>query len=130
MAVLADGEDHFVREIARRTNLHTGTVVPILRSMFNAGLVEQSIEDVDARRVGRPQRKYSRITPDGRAWWASVKPTPTLTVEAVVKRAVEIVDIAVADYAGRVTHLPNNGVTFTRLDNVRAFLADPESWTD
>jgi DNA-binding PadR family transcriptional regulator len=54
------------RDIARQTELKTGTLHPILARLELVGWVESSWEDPAAHEAqGRPRRRYYRLTADG-----------------------------------------------------------------
>ena len=52
-------------EIARATDLKSGTLYPILARLERAGWVESSWEKVEASEAGRPRRRYYRLTGEG-----------------------------------------------------------------
>ncbi|WP_394617139.1 PadR family transcriptional regulator [Lentzea sp. JNUCC 0626] len=53
-------------DIARETNLKTGTLHPILNRLQQAGLIESFWEDpADHEDQGRPRRRYYRFTGSG-----------------------------------------------------------------
>ena len=52
-------------EVMALTGLPSGTVFPILARFEGLGWLESGWEDVDPAAVGRPQRRYYRLTPDG-----------------------------------------------------------------
>jgi DNA-binding PadR family transcriptional regulator len=53
-------------EIMRAAHLPSGTVYPLLRRLEGAGLVGSRWEGAaDARREGRPPRRYYELTPQG-----------------------------------------------------------------
>lgn len=65
-AFLADpAAELYGSEIADAAGLMSGTVHPILARLESAGWVESRWEDVDPQAVGRPARRYYRITADG-----------------------------------------------------------------
>ena len=53
-------------EIKRRTGLFTGTLYPILVRLEEAGWLESEWEDGDPRDLGRPRRRFYRVTDPGR----------------------------------------------------------------
>ncbi|WP_084685531.1 PadR family transcriptional regulator [Nonomuraea coxensis] len=52
-------------EICQAAGLAPGTIHPILVRFEGVGWLESRPEDVDPREVGRPRRRYYRLTPDG-----------------------------------------------------------------
>lgn len=54
-------------QIAEMTDLAAGTTYTILLRLQNDGWVEARWENVDPEEVGRPARRYYRITSDGAA---------------------------------------------------------------
>ena len=52
-------------ELGSLTGLASGTVHPILARLEGAGWVESFWEDIDTTAVGRPRRRYYRLTADG-----------------------------------------------------------------
>lgn len=52
-------------EICEKAELPTGTIHPILARFEAIGWLEQRWEDVDPSVVGRPRRRYYRLTRDG-----------------------------------------------------------------
>jgi DNA-binding PadR family transcriptional regulator len=59
------GEERYGYEVGEAAGLASGTVHPILARLEGAGWVESRWEDVDSSEVGRPARRYYRLTPDG-----------------------------------------------------------------
>lgn len=65
-ALLADPAGEFYGiEIGVAAGLMSGTVHPILARLESIGWVESRWEEVEPRAVGRPARRYYRITADG-----------------------------------------------------------------
>ncbi len=52
-------------EICGAAGLASGTIHPILARLEGAGWLESSWEDINPRAVGRPRRRYYRLSPDG-----------------------------------------------------------------
>ena len=52
-------------EICKAVGLAAGTVHPILYKFEDIGWLESRFEDIDPSEVGRPRRRYYRLTPDG-----------------------------------------------------------------
>ncbi len=52
-------------EVMALTGLPSGTVFPILARLEGLGWLESGWEDVDPAAVGRPQRRYYRLTQEG-----------------------------------------------------------------
>jgi len=59
------GEERYGYEVGEAAGLASGTVHPILARLEGAGWVESRWEDVDSSAVGRPARRYYRLTADG-----------------------------------------------------------------
>lgn len=65
-ALLADPTtDLYGSEIGEAAGLMSGTVHPILARLESAGWVESRWEDVEPQDVGRPVRRYYRLTGAG-----------------------------------------------------------------
>jgi PadR family transcriptional regulator, regulatory protein PadR len=65
-ALLADpAAELYGSEIGEAAGLMSGTVHPILARLEGVGWVESRWEDVDPQVVGRPARRYYRITEAG-----------------------------------------------------------------
>jgi len=61
-----DTEAHrYGLDLGTATGLPSGTVHPILARLEGLGWVESGWEEVDPRAVGRPRRRYYRLTPEG-----------------------------------------------------------------
>ncbi len=66
-ALLADLDtERYGLELAQAAGLPTGTVHPILARLEGQGWVTSRWEDVDPSAVGRPARRYYRLTDEGR----------------------------------------------------------------
>jgi DNA-binding PadR family transcriptional regulator len=62
----ADPEAHrYGLDLGTTTGLPSGTVHPILARLEGLGWVESGWEEVEPRDVGRPRRRYYRLTPEG-----------------------------------------------------------------
>ena len=65
-------------EFAKACNIFTGTLYPILRRLRDAEFLEDLPENVDPAEVGRPARRYFRLTAEGekfaREYVARVQP--------------------------------------------------------
>ncbi len=61
----AHGEPVYGLDIARRADLASGTLYPILDRLSRDGLLEGSWEDCDPSEAGRPRRRYYRLTAEG-----------------------------------------------------------------
>jgi PadR family transcriptional regulator PadR len=59
------GAERYGYEVGEAAGLASGTVHPILARLEGAGWVESRWEDVDSSEVGRPARRYYRLTPNG-----------------------------------------------------------------
>jgi PadR family transcriptional regulator PadR len=65
-ALLAEPDaDRYGLELMRATGLASGTLYPILHRLQDAGWLVAQWEDVDPAAVGRPARRFYRLTPDG-----------------------------------------------------------------
>ncbi|WP_344504256.1 PadR family transcriptional regulator [Dactylosporangium maewongense] len=65
-AFLADpAVDRYGLDLMRATGHPSGTLYPILLRLQRAGWVDAHWEDIDPVAVGRPARRYYRLTPDG-----------------------------------------------------------------
>lgn len=71
------GQQMYGLELCEACGLASGTVHPILARLEGLGWLESAWEDVDPQEVGRPARRYYRLTAqgarDGRAALASVR---------------------------------------------------------
>jgi len=64
--LLADpAEERYGYDIGTSAGLASGTVHPILARLEGAGWLESRWEDVDPSAVGRPPRRYYRLTANG-----------------------------------------------------------------
>jgi DNA-binding PadR family transcriptional regulator len=67
-ALLADpGTERYGLQLMQETGLPSGTLYPILVRLERAGWVAARWEDVDPVAVGRPGRRYYRLTDEGLA---------------------------------------------------------------
>jgi PadR family transcriptional regulator PadR len=67
-ALLVDpGEELYGLEIGEAAGLASGTVHPILARLEGLGWLTSSWEDIDPATVGRPARRYYRLTAHGAA---------------------------------------------------------------
>jgi PadR family transcriptional regulator PadR len=57
--------DRYGLELMRATSYPSGTLYPILARLQDAGWVTADWEDIDSAAVGRPARRYYRLTPAG-----------------------------------------------------------------
>lgn len=65
-ALLADPtRELYGLEIGQEVGLPSGTVHPILARLEGVGWIESRWEDIDPRDVGRPARRYYRLTGAG-----------------------------------------------------------------
>jgi len=58
----APNGEHYGLELARATGLSSGTLYPILRRLEEAGWISGAWEAIDAAEVGRPPRRFYRLT--------------------------------------------------------------------
>ena len=62
-ALLSDPRDKLSgAEIARLTKVASGTLYPILLRLEDAGWLDSQWEDGDPRELGRPRRRFYRVT--------------------------------------------------------------------
>ena len=59
--------DRYGLELSAATGLPSGTLHPILARLEKLGWVDSFWEEIDARKAGRPRRRYYRLNPDGLA---------------------------------------------------------------
>lgn len=59
-------EPHYGYEIMRATGVKSGSLYPILEQIEAAGWVTSRWEVIDEARVGRPPRRWYRLTAEGR----------------------------------------------------------------
>src|SRR3954452_7133549 len=59
------GRERYGYEVGEAAGLASGAIHPILARLEGAGWVESRWEDVDSSQVGRPARRYYRLTSDG-----------------------------------------------------------------
>jgi PadR family transcriptional regulator PadR len=52
-------------EIGKAVELAPGTVQPLLHKFEEIGWLESWFEEIDPSNVGRPRRRYYKLTPDG-----------------------------------------------------------------
>jgi DNA-binding PadR family transcriptional regulator len=65
-AFIADpAREMYGLEIARAAELATGTIHPILARLEGCGWLESRWEDLGQEAVGRPRRRFYKLTPDG-----------------------------------------------------------------
>jgi PadR family transcriptional regulator PadR len=67
LGALLEGDESYGAELGVRTHLPSGTVHPILARLEGLAWVESHWEDVDPSTVGRPARRYYRLTLEGRS---------------------------------------------------------------
>jgi DNA-binding PadR family transcriptional regulator len=58
-------ERHSGAEIARITNIGSGTLYPILQRLENAGWLKSEWESVEPSEAGRPRRRLYKLTGQG-----------------------------------------------------------------
>jgi len=54
-------------DIMRASHLASGTVYPLLLRFERVGYLESNWEDADPSSLGRPRRRFYRLTPSGRS---------------------------------------------------------------
>lgn len=64
----APDEEHFGLEIAATSGLKSGSLYPILSRLEDHGWLTSRWEDVDPSAVGRPPRRYYKLTGSGHAF--------------------------------------------------------------
>ena len=57
--------DRYGLDLMRATGLASGSLYPILHRLQDAGWLTTSWEDADPADLGRPVRRFYRLTPDG-----------------------------------------------------------------
>jgi PadR family transcriptional regulator len=63
--IAAPTKEMYGLELGQLAELASGTIHPILARLERCGWVESRWEDQDPHAVGRPRRRYYRLTPDG-----------------------------------------------------------------
>lgn len=58
-------QEHYGLEISKAAGLPSGSLYPTMARLERAGWVSSDWEQVDPRAVGRPRRRYYKLTPDG-----------------------------------------------------------------
>ncbi|MGN9775478.1 PadR family transcriptional regulator [Micromonospora sp. H33] len=59
------GTERYGLDLMAMTELPSGTLYPVLHRLCGAGWLSAEWEPVDPRSVGRPARRYYRLTPEG-----------------------------------------------------------------
>jgi DNA-binding PadR family transcriptional regulator len=59
-------EPHYGYELMRATGVKSGSLYPILEQFERVGWLASRWEAIDERQVGRPPRRWYRLTVDGR----------------------------------------------------------------
>ncbi|BCJ46023.1 hypothetical protein GCM10010168_49710 [Actinoplanes ianthinogenes] len=57
--------DRYGLDLMRATGLASGSLYPILHRLQDAGWLTTRWEDIDPATLGRPARRFYRLTPDG-----------------------------------------------------------------
>ncbi|WP_285580126.1 helix-turn-helix transcriptional regulator [Herbidospora sp. NBRC 101105] len=71
-------------EICAAAGLQAGTIHPILARLEGIGWLESDFEAIDPRQLGRPRRRYYRLTRDG------LEHAPAALAEAEAKRMARV----------------------------------------
>ena len=58
-------QEHYGLEISKAAGLPSGSLYPTMAKLERAGWVSSDWEQVDPHVVGRPRRRYYKLTPDG-----------------------------------------------------------------
>jgi PadR family transcriptional regulator PadR len=58
-------QEHYGLDISKAAGLPSGSLYPTMAKLERAGLVSSDWEQVDPHAVGRPRRRYYKLTPDG-----------------------------------------------------------------
>jgi PadR family transcriptional regulator, regulatory protein PadR len=58
-------QEHYGLETSKAAGLPSGSLYPILAKLERAGLLSSDWEQVDPHAVGRPRRRYYKLTPNG-----------------------------------------------------------------
>jgi DNA-binding PadR family transcriptional regulator len=58
-------QEHYGLDISKAAGLPSGSVYPTMARLERAGWVSSDWEQVDTHAVGRPRRRYYKLTPDG-----------------------------------------------------------------
>ena len=67
VALMADPSAwHWGYEVSRRADVRSGVMYPILRRMLEKGWLADGWEDGEPTEMGRPPRRYYRVTSEGR----------------------------------------------------------------
>ncbi|MDJ0343345.1 helix-turn-helix transcriptional regulator [Streptomyces sp. H10-C2] len=56
---------HYGREIMQATGLKSGSLYPILARLERQGVIKSEKEEIDASEMGRPARRYYKVTGEG-----------------------------------------------------------------
>lgn len=65
--VLLDDQDaqHYALDLSKSAKVNVGTIYALVARLQRAGLLKSDLEDVDPVIVGRPPRRYYRLTGEG-----------------------------------------------------------------
>ena len=58
-------------DIGESTRIASGSRYPIMARLEEAGWLTSRWEEADSRKIGRPRRRYYRLTTNGQAWTRS-----------------------------------------------------------
>ena len=81
-------------QICTEAGLPSGTIHPILARLEGLGWLESSWEDVDARKEGRPRRRYYRLTAEGVERARTALAQATTPLSAIGLSTVPLADMA------------------------------------
>lgn len=90
LAQAADGQALYARQLTVLTGLRNGTLHPILERLRSHGWVEDKWEDRDRRELGRPLRRYYRLTELGRSGAVEVRCAAKVQLREAEVVAVEV----------------------------------------
>lgn len=85
-------EEMYGLQICHKAGLPTGTIHPILARLVGLGWLDQWWESVEPSVVGRPRRRYYRLSPRGvelardalaRAWRSPTSPASARRIEGL-----------------------------------------------
>jgi|SRR4051794_16241613 PadR family transcriptional regulator PadR len=88
----AAGEPVYGLELGREAGLATGTLYPVLHRLTREGWIEASWEEADPSALGRPRRRFYRLTALGEvAAYREVQAVPRPARAAFAPRPIPLV---------------------------------------
>jgi len=57
--------EHYALDLSKTAKVNVGTIYALVARLERHGLLRSALEDVDAQQVGRPPRRYYRLTGEG-----------------------------------------------------------------